>query len=87
MALTLGNSGTYPTEYLTLLLLLLLWLCSPLVRIGPFFSSLILYIVGRTPYGHMGRFIYLLYLLLLSISKILAIPQAYHMTLLIGMLD
>jgi hypothetical protein len=33
-----------------LLLLLLLWLYSPLLGLGRFFSFLILYIVGRTPW-------------------------------------
>jgi hypothetical protein len=36
-----------------LLLLLLLWLCSPLLSLGRFFRFLILYTVGRTPWkGH-----------------------------------
>jgi hypothetical protein len=35
---------------LLLLLLLLLWLYSPLLALGRFFSFLILYTVGRTPW-------------------------------------
>jgi hypothetical protein len=38
------------SEQLFLLLLLLLWLYNPLLGLGSFFSFLILYTVGRTPW-------------------------------------
>jgi hypothetical protein len=46
----ISNSLGMPSATLLLLLLLLLWLYSPLLGFGCFFTYLVLYTVGRTPW-------------------------------------